>query len=28
MAGYLTGKKISGAEKFPLVMMLEPLARL
>src|SRR6202453_5346651 len=25
MAGYLTGKKISGAEKFPLVMMLEPL---
>lgn len=25
MAGYLTGKKMSGAEKFPLVMMLEPL---
>src|SRR5271156_5896951 len=25
MAGYLTGKKMSGAEKYPLVMMLEPL---
>jgi hopanoid biosynthesis associated radical SAM protein HpnH len=25
MAGYLAGKKIRGAEKFPLVMMLEPL---
>jgi hopanoid biosynthesis associated radical SAM protein HpnH len=25
MTGYLAGKKISGAEKFPLVMMLEPL---
>ncbi|MGB8522258.1 MAG: adenosyl-hopene transferase HpnH [Candidatus Acidiferrales bacterium] len=25
MAGYLTGKKLSGAQKFPLVMMLEPL---
>ncbi|HXN97952.1 MAG TPA: adenosyl-hopene transferase HpnH [Candidatus Acidoferrales bacterium] len=25
MAGYLTGKKMSGAQKFPLVMMLEPL---
>src|SRR5271155_2919803 len=25
MAGYLTGKKLSGAEKYPLVMMLEPL---
>src|ERR1700726_5044876 len=25
MAGYLTGKKMSGAEKFPLVMILEPL---
>ena len=25
MAGYLAGKAMSGAEKFPLVMMLEPL---
>ena len=25
MAGYLTNKKMSGAEKYPLVMMLEPL---
>src|SRR5271155_77870 len=25
MTGYLAGKKIRGAEKFPLVMMLEPL---